>query len=1725
MWANNYIGIPFKYKGRTTDGIDCWGLVRLIYSNEYNITLPSFSSDYSENDYDRISELIVQYKEGWEPIEKPVEGSLVLFRIMGAETHVGIAVSDTHFVHAREGYDSAIESFSSPSWSKRVVGHFKYNQKSNVILNAVPHPLKTQRYTIPIPVGTKLDALATWILKEYSVAKELKSKIHIIVNGHVIDESKWSDTVLTDDDVVEYRAVAAGGDTTRTILTIAVMVVAYVYAGPAGAEAAGWAGGTMTTTQAVAAFAASTATVYVGMRLVDYIAPIRPPAGPENAGSAEQQLMASGAQNRLTPYEAIPVVLGKVRFTPPLGAFNYVTYENERDSYLSMLLTWGYGPLTIDQNTYRIGEQPLSNFTDYNLITLDRKTEPTPDQLSNFNAIYGKDITQVSTNLELVCDGNPEGVSASFSLSSNVCTIYKSNHNLGNGDSIYLSISLDYTWSDPETGATGGEMIDASGTYIVTVNSTNDFSVNISQPNTSGSCNYTPAGPWTEAISTEKVDSLTIALHFPQGLRKIKVKDSNSGKSFAAPTRFDFEYYFNSNWHYLDSIVIGADAPKKDAFTYTKTYSTYNNNIPQNTSGLSVRVRRKTGDNVEDNDNWRYNHISILQNVTFVRNSAPCLDPIGSKIAKTALKIKATDQLNGSIEGINAVVQTYCKSWNGSAWVYASTNNPAALFRYVLEHSANPQKITNPSEKFDLVKLQYWATYCDNKGFTYNSVLGAQRSVLEVLRDICAAGRASPALVDGRWTVTIDEEKHTVIQHFTPHNSWGFESTKLLPKVPDGLRITYFDEDQNYQESEIIVYSVGKNQDNAELFESIQLPGVTKKSAVIDHARWHMAQAKLRPEIYTLNSDIEYLVCNRGDRVKVMHDVPMWGLGSGRIKQRVSGTTLELDETLPMKANTVYSIRIRSASGSSSHRTLLPVSIDGMYNTVRFTEALAEEDANAGDLFMFGEVNRESVDLLILNIEPTNNKSARLTLVDYGVTSTYNIFTDYLSLTENTVFETNITLPPRLLMESFGEKTPTITGSISDETVMEKISDGAFKYNLLISYVNANQLPKYTASVEAQYDYAAATDGLNQRSVFVQYDNGSVQIPDVNEGESYRVRLRYVSSDGRIGNWSDWHINTIVGKTSMPSNVLNLTYEPEFNTGRLRLKWSANPEIDIKGYEVRTEDSNWGSESDRVFYGSATTCSTISESNLISKTYYVRAFDYGNNYSSESATISYTSTVPDEPINLGYTYGTTSNTHSTVTFYWERPSEIHYAIKEYRVTISRPNMPDEIVNVSSTKYITNADWIGNATLKIQAIDVVGSISPESILTVPKYAPNPITAFNADVVDNNVLLKWDLPEKTSSPVSHILIKRGPTWEASDKVIGEKDGTFTTIIELAGGTYTYWLAVVDTDNRESVPVPATVTVSQPPDFIFNAEYISDLNSTMYNAQKLVNSKSILMLVDSGENWYDHFSNNSWANPQEQIDAGYPIYAQPSKMTSYYQEVFDYGQLLSSSSITVSLTGASISGSPEVYVELETSDDNTVWSPVRRLNSLFATNFQYIRVTVRASSGADTDLYQLDKLVVRLDNKQISDSGTVSTVSSDTLGTIVNFNKEFIDVESITLTAAGSTPLTAVYEFKDATLLGEYTVSAGLCTVTITDVEDTNHGLITGQKVRLAFSSGTGNGGIYTVTKINDSQYTADFTGQPDTTGDVVTYSQSMRIYTFKSTDGTRQSTKVGWQIRGY
>lgn len=129
-WAAPYSGLPFVSGGRTRAGVDCWGLVRLVYAEVFGIELPSYRGSYSDaNRGPEVARLIEAERAAgaWAPV--PVRdtrlGDAVLLRTKGFAMHVGLLVARGEMLHVEAGIDAMIERLASPVWNRRTVGYFR----------------------------------------------------------------------------------------------------------------------------------------------------------------------------------------------------------------------------------------------------------------------------------------------------------------------------------------------------------------------------------------------------------------------------------------------------------------------------------------------------------------------------------------------------------------------------------------------------------------------------------------------------------------------------------------------------------------------------------------------------------------------------------------------------------------------------------------------------------------------------------------------------------------------------------------------------------------------------------------------------------------------------------------------------------------------------------------------------------------------------------------------------------------------------------------------------------------------------------------------------------------------------------------------------------------------------------------------------------------------------------------------------------------------------------------------------------------------------------------------------------------------------------------------------------------------------------------------------------------------------------------------------------------
>lgn len=1470
MNYNKYIGLPYKENGRSTEGVDCWGLARLFYKHELGIELPSYTELYAGSYDPKVVAAIDYYKDGWEPVANPHPGDLCLFNILGEPAHIGVYIGDQRFIHSRDGLDSVIERLDNFSWKRRLLGFYRYKPTS-IIATGKPHPLQWSNTVLEgVRAGTTCSEFASYIIDKYKLGKRLASRLLLTIDGVIVPQEQWNTTTINAGQNINYRVVAEGRQGLRLVLMIAVFVISQdpVIAAKVGAAV----GGTAAVGSAIIQIA--------GTVLINAAFPIRPPEV-KDPGQTIGASLFTGSQNQANPFGAIPVVLGRNRVTGVLGATPYIeTLTNT--NLLHLLIIWGFGPLQVDENTISVGATPLSELHSDKLLynatevayTLGGLTTETQAQADTFNSYYPSDVQQLPASpVELVNnnnDGNPwtlvtftqpaTSIDVAFNFPEGLRAIYtkdgktdKFNVSLGieivPANQVQTNPNLDSTASSNidyyNLSSSKTEQVDVPQLWVVDENTSyttyqrftaclrpNADSLIIFAGAASDTNNSNPSAiyksylnstAYTQLLGTQR--DFIFEPQIPSGYLRLYSFTLDSGNNISNQTDHTSAYttlvksgfnlsltqstkqdyssggaetlflpafnvtisagsltsttlssanavtqltVFNSRtnfanitnvtrtddiWHnflkqygvwgtadistsvsfdqqttftapydgtylldfsaddygqvYIDNVTVGTSTPVvsvsknfrsfitkevylsagthtirvtatsaqavgstaqssagiacvirfvydgvqnvlptrgykiitisrnyKDAFNYVYKLE----NIPRNT--YAVRVKRITNDDPEQIVDWRVASRVSLQVVSAYDSiDNPPLKPLPKRklrnnsgtviaeeprnLARTAIKVQSTNKVNGTLQGINAMVQTIAKiniASNGT-YTYGATNNPASLFVHVLQHTANSYSV-NDSE-IDWPTIASWYNFCNANPsaeykvnynqpiLAYNNVISSTQNLMELLRDICAAGMASPTYVNGKWSVVIDRLRSHTIQHFTPHNSWGFESTKTLVRIPDAFRIAFANETKAYQADEIIVYNYGYGETDgyvvtsgsfvsgrtykitklgtttqqqwntaagtsgvvyvvgdtfvaaasgsgngqafttqgtsgravkgAEIFEQLTLPGVTNPDQIRYFASWHLAQLKLRPETYSLNSDFEYLVCTRGDLVKVTHDVPRWGVGSARVKN-ISGNTITLTEPVLLDSTKSYSITIRTnalttTEGSGSvTRAIQNVGTSNYYTTVTTTTSFTGVEVD--NLVMIGENNSVSQDLIVLSVEPTSNVSARLVLADYSP----DIYTKDLD-NEYIHFNSNITLQNTDIVKNTIVKAPKVTNVSSNTYYSTEISNGNYANTTIISFSNPTDLTANTTHVQLQVieSNSVFNDLDPQNTYLVNKDTGSLTVVGLKTGYTYKTRARYSNSTASVfGPWSDEQIFYVDGKSNNPFAVTDV---------------------------------------------------------------------------------------------------------------------------------------------------------------------------------------------------------------------------------------------------------------------------------------------------------------------------------------------------------------------------------------------------------------------------------------------------------------------------------------------------------------------------------------------------------------------------------------------------------
>ncbi len=489
---------------------------------------------------------------------------------------------------------------------------------------------------------------------------------------------------------------------------------------------------------------------------------------------------------------------------------------------------------------------------------------------------------------------------------------------------------------------------------------------------------------WRDATTVEDTNSATVDFQFPGGLGSVD-KFTGNLVGQTVDIRVEIKKDGESTWSNFTNFphfIHGEGIEKSGAIqvghaTQRPFFSSLQITFPS-ADKYYIRAKRTTPPSLD-----RY----IVDGVSFAtikstKNSKPIKPPVGMTVME--LKIKANDQLNGSINNLTAEVTSILPTWDGTKFVDKATRNPAWAYLDILRGTAAIRKA--PDSRIDLDSIKEWADWCDapsgNSGLLpkcqCDVVVSGNMTAWQTLKLIASTGDATPSMRSGKYSVAIDRERDYAIQMFTPRNSWGFQSQIEYHQQPHALRVSYIDPTQEWSQQEITVYDDGYSVDNATLFESLDLIGITNYHHAYRIGRRTIAQGKLRNETFTITTGVENLLATRGDLVSLTYDVPSIGIGWGRITRIDSARYVTLDA--PFSAIAVgYYLKIRVGDGTQQDFRVSEILSDTQVKIDGDTSDLA-----VGQLLSYGEMSRVAMECIVKSVQPSNDLEATLELINYA---------------------------------------------------------------------------------------------------------------------------------------------------------------------------------------------------------------------------------------------------------------------------------------------------------------------------------------------------------------------------------------------------------------------------------------------------------------------------------------------------------------------------------------------------------------------------------------------------------------------------------------------------------------------------------------------------------------------------------------------------------------------
>lgn len=472
----------------------------------------------------------------------------------------------------------------------------------------------------------------------------------------------------------------------------------------------------------------------------------------------------------------------------------------------------------------------------------------------------------------------------------------------------------------------------------------------------------TPVARFTAGDCTE----VNVIWHFPGGL--VRYDGSGNAKAASVNVRIRQRPAAGGEWEEVKTITF--TAKKREGF-----FRQYRWELPSR-GRWEIELARTTHESLDVNTSDRITWLALQS----FRPEYPI--NFGKPLCLVAMRIKATYQLNSTLDRFNAIAERLVQDWDHETetWTLRPSRNLAAHFRHVLQGPENA--FPEPDSSIDLEAVQDFHDFCRLKGLKYDRNKDFEGSTWDALVEIAGAGRAAPRYDGTKWSVIIDRPQELVVAHVNSRNSRDFTWSRNYLRPPHAFRVRFLDETADYQQRERIVRWPGYTGD-IDITEELQLPGKTDPDEIWIETRRRQYEAIYRPDVFTAVQDGAVRTATRGDFVKGSYEVLKSTMAALRVTA-VRGQLVTLDGHVEMEAGSSYAFRFMKQVGSGDDATFESVlrsvaTVPGTTDSIRLVGG--GDLPVRGDLGQFGLAGAESFDLVIAGVQAGEDMTNVLTML------------------------------------------------------------------------------------------------------------------------------------------------------------------------------------------------------------------------------------------------------------------------------------------------------------------------------------------------------------------------------------------------------------------------------------------------------------------------------------------------------------------------------------------------------------------------------------------------------------------------------------------------------------------------------------------------------------------------------------------------------------------------